>query len=245
MPNGGRLAISTALLEVDHQEHVRGLGLEPGPFVQLVVADTGCGMSPQLQARIFEPFFTTKPVGEGTGLGLATVYGIVTQARGAVTVESEEGVGTSFSVLLPIAVARGTSDTHDDIDVEARGAETILFVEDEPGLRALGERLLQHQGYTVLVAGSAEDALRLLEGDPRSIDLLVTDIVMPGLSGRALAAEVRAVQPAVRVLFTSGYPRRGMEITSGFNGSEPVAFLPKPYSREALLRAVRQVLKHA
>lgn len=124
------------------------------------------------------------------------------------------------------------------------GFETILFVEDDDGVRRLGERLLVEQGYSVIAAASAEDALRMLDLDPRPIDLLVTDIVMPGLSGRALAAEVRSRLPAVKLLFTSGYPKRGLEITNGWAAGEVPAFLPKPYSREALLRTVREVLSH-
>ena len=200
MPEGGTLTIETANVELDEHYAKTHLAVKPGPYVVLTVTDTGTGMTPQVQARLFEPFFTTKEVGKGTGLGLATVHGIVTRSGGSVNVYSEVGRGTSFKVYFPRAdAAEMVVDAPPPVARPRAGAETVLVVEDAEGLRELARRLLERQGYTVLVAANADEALQLFERNP-SIDVLLTDVVMPGASGPELTRQLVERRPALKVI---------------------------------------------
>jgi two-component system cell cycle sensor histidine kinase/response regulator CckA len=206
----------------------------------LAVSDTGCGMTPEVQARIFEPFFTTKGVGKGTGLGLATVYGIVQQSGGLVEVHSEVGTGTAFKIYLPRVEEQITSGKSQELISAPRGTETILLVEDDESVRALSRRILQSSGFTVLEAGHGEEAIRVCERHQGHIHLLVSDVVMPGLGGRQLAERLLTLRPELKVLYLSGYTddavmRHGVL-------EEQVHFLQKPFSTAALARKVREVL---
>ena len=196
MPNGGTLTIETANVELDEHYAKTHLAVKPGVYVVLAVTDTGTGMTPEVQARLFEPFFTTKEPGKGTGLGLATVYGIVTQSGGSVDVYSEVGKGTSFKVYFPRADAAEMVVERAAAGCPARaGTQTVLVVEDADGLRELAKRLLERQGYTVLVAANADEALQLFDQNP-SIDVLLTDVVMPGASGPELTRQLVERRPA-------------------------------------------------
>jgi two-component system, cell cycle sensor histidine kinase and response regulator CckA len=209
--------------------------------VTITVTDTGHGMDEETQARIFEPFFTTKEQGRGTGLGLATVYGILAQSGGGIDVSSAPGAGTTFTVCLP-RIEEGVA-AHEEpppVGRPARGSETILLVEDETAVRALFRDVLETDGYSVLAADDVEDALALCEAHDGPIDLLLTDVVMPGMSGPALAGRLLSARPALKVVFMSGYTDDAV----ARNGVlEPGAtFLQKPFSIDVLLRTVREVL---
>jgi PAS domain S-box-containing protein len=235
MPRGGRLTIETDEIDLrDGSDELR-----PGTYVRLRVADTGCGMTEEVRGRIFEPFFTTKGTGRGTGLGLATVYGIVRQASGLVSVESQVGTGSVFTILLP-AVSAPVAPVAADTRAPPRGTETILLVEDEDAVRKLAREVLQQAGYTVLEAARGAEALRIADTHEGSIDLLLTDVVMPGLGGRDLADAVRARRPPIKVLYMSGFTddavvRHGVSVAAD-------ALLQKPFSPLALTRKVRSVL---
>ncbi len=214
--------------------------MKSGPYVTLTMTDTGTGMTPQVRARLFEPFFTTKELGKGTGLGLATVDGIITQSGGSVSVESELGKGTSFTVHFPRAGAVEIAvNAPPRAPQRLDGAETVLVVDDAQGLRELTRRLLERQGYTVLVAASAEEALRLFDGeDP--IDVLLTDVVMPGISGPELTGQLVGRRPALKVIYMSGYTEDAIVQHGVLNPG--IAFLHKPFTSEALGRKIREVL---
>jgi CheY-like chemotaxis protein len=181
--------------------------LSPGKYVMLAVTDNGCGMDAETQTHIFEPFFTTKEKGKGTGLGLATVYGIVKQSGGYVWVYSEPGRGTSFKIYLPMVenVEEPGRDNRSDLQPSRRGTETILLVEDEKGVRELAREYLEMSGYTVIEAEDGHTALELAAMHSGTIHLLMTDVVMPGISGRELADRVKRIRPKIRVLYMSGY----------------------------------------
>jgi PAS domain S-box-containing protein len=243
MPGGGRLTIATANVELDEARAAGRPGVQPGPYVMLSVSDTGGGMDAETLSHLFEPFFTTKEPGRGTGLGLATAYGIVKQSDGHIWVMSEPGHGTSVTIYLPRveglverapALAGG--------DALPGGSETILLVEDEDSLRELAHEILGGLGYTVLEAGTGRAALEVAERHPGPIDLLLTDVIMPGMSGRELAAELLSSRPGARALYMSGYTDDA--IIHGV--LEPgLAFLQKPFPLEALARKVREVLDQA
>ncbi len=241
MPNGGTVTVATRNVDIGDGYSVRGAGPKPGPYVQLAVSDNGIGMDQETQARIFEPFFTTKPEGQGTGLGLATVYGIVQQNGGHISVYSEPGRGTTFRILLP----RYQALPGDEVERPAApppsaGWESVLVVEDDPAVRALTRRVLQDRGYSVLEAGDGDEALRLAQKYDGPIDLLVTDIVMPEMSGRKLAESLRTLHPAARTLFMSGFTE-GDVLQQGL--VEPgAAFIEKPFSPEKLAERVREAL---
>jgi signal transduction histidine kinase/CheY-like chemotaxis protein len=240
MPRGGTVTIETATIELDENYAKTHLSAKPGPYVLLTVSDTGTGMTPQVQSRLFEPFFTTKEIGKGTGLGLATVHGIVTRSGGSINVYSEVGRGTSIRVYFPRtdAVEMGVEELS-PLSRLADRTPTVLVVEDEPGLRGLARRLLQQQGYTVLVAANAEEAARLFEENP-SIDVLLTDVVMPGGSGPQLAARLADRQPELKVVYMSGYTQEAI-VHHGI--VDPgIAFLHKPFTSESLARKIREVL---
>ncbi|OWK34144.1 sensory box histidine kinase/response regulator [Fimbriiglobus ruber] len=244
MPRGGVLTIETRNVELDDAYARAHPDARPGPYVLLGVSDTGCGMSPEVRARIFEPFFTTKGAGKGTGLGLATVYGIVQQSGGHIMVDSEVGVGSTFKVYLPrVNLVAENTKAHPGAGTPPRGTETVLIAEDDDGVRALIVRVLAHNGYTVLEAADGDEAVRLSSAHVGSIHLLVTDVVMPGAGGRSVAEQVAERHPESRVLFVSGYTDDAV-IRHGVL-REGVNFLQKPYSPVALMFKVREVLDGA
>ena len=205
-----------------------------------MVTDTGLGMSPEVRARVFEPFFTTKEVGRGTWLGLATVYGIVKQSSGYISVYSEPGRGTTFKIYLPRAQDGAPAAPVSESRAHEGGTETILLVEDETDVRALAREFLGSRGYRVLEAQDGREALRISSSHAGEIDLLVTDVVMPGMSGRELAEQLAELRPQMKVLYVSGYTAEAI----GHHGilDPGTEFLQKPFSREALARKLREVL---
>jgi CheY-like chemotaxis protein len=240
MPTGGRLTVETRNVVLD-EEYVRARpGARTGPHVLLSVSDTGCGMTEEVKARAFEPFFTTKQPGKGTGLGLATVYGIVKQSGGHVGVYSEKGRGSTFKVYLPRAAGQPSSGRSSLGLPMPRGSETLLLVEDDGAIRALAERVLLGCGYAVLCAPDGAAALDVAAGHGGAIDLLLTDVVMPRLGGGELVRRLAAVRPGLKVLFLSGYADDAV-VRHGVL-REGVPFLHKPFSAAALTRKVREVL---
>ena len=237
MPTGGVLTITTA--RAGESAGQRRGGEAGGDYVELEVSDTGVGMDAQTQAHLFEPFFTTKQPGTGTGLGLATVHGIVEQSGGFISVRSEPHRGTSFKVFLPRQPG-SPSVTAGAGGRVAGGDETILIVEDDAMIRMLTQRVLTKWGYTVLVAANGVDAVDLAADDGRAIDLLLTDVVMPGRGGKALAEEIRRRHTTVRVLYMSGYPDDAIAHQGVLDPATP--FLPKPFTPDVLLAAVRSAL---
>jgi PAS domain S-box-containing protein len=241
MPEGGTLIVETANVEVDAEYAALRLGLEPGRYVALSVSDTGHGMDAETKAHVFEPFFTTKQETKGTGLGLSIVYGIVKQCGGHIWVYSEVGKGTTFRILLPRA-EEAPPPRPDVVPVEStRGSATVLLVEDEAEVRRLTRRMLEDAGYAVLEAGSGPEALALEERHVGPIHLLLTDVVMPLMTGPALAERVVVARPATRVLFMSGYTKDATLHNKTLG--EKVAFLGKPFTSDDLLRAVRAALE--
>jgi two-component system cell cycle sensor histidine kinase/response regulator CckA len=240
MPNGGKLIIETANVTLPAGTVSQGVSVPPGRYVMLAVSDTGSGMSTETQGRIFEPFFTTKPVGEGTGLGLATVGGIVEQSGGHIFVDSEMGRGTNFKVYLPRVdeVAELAAPQKDS--TELQGSETILLVEDDLTLRGLVQESLQTMDYNVLVAGSGEEALRVLERHPAAIDLLMTDVIMPQMSGPELAQVVSTLRPGMKVLYMSGYTDDKLRDVP--HAGAEVAWIQKPFQLQDLAQKLREVL---
>jgi two-component system cell cycle sensor histidine kinase/response regulator CckA len=242
MPNGGRIEIAAENVTVDTRSPASANGdLPAGDYVLLSVSDTGEGIPPDVRDRIFEPFFTTKRVGQGTGLGLSTVFGIVKQSGGQISVASEVGKGTVFTIHLPRA-ADGSAEPSVAPAANQRvgGSETILVTEDEGAVRALTQRMLTALGYTVLTASNAEEATLLVAQHPGRIDLLLTDVVMPGLSGPKLADEIRTAHPEIRTLYMSGYTDD--EIDRGGRLDERAVLLEKPFTGERLALAVRAAL---
>jgi CheY-like chemotaxis protein len=241
MPDGGRLTIETRTAELDEAYIDEHFPTAAGSYVLLAVTDTGTGMDAETKSHVFEPFFTTKAVGEGTGLGLATVYGIVKQSGGYVWVYSEPGQGTSFKIYLPrVTETPQAAPPPRGAPTSIRGSETILLAEDDDMVRTLTRRLLVANGHVVLVAAHGEEALQLARRHAGKIQLLITDVVMPGMSGRALADQIVAMLPAIKVLYLSGYTDDAI-VRHGV--LEPgVAFLQKPFAAEALVRKVREVL---
>ena len=240
MPRGGTLSITTENVEIDETFSGRHMGAEPGSYVLLAVNDTGRGMDRETLARAFEPFFTTKPVGEGTGLGLATVYGIVQQTGGHIWAYSEPGHGSSFKVYLPRVWEDVPVREEEPAQPATGGSETILLVEDEEIVRSLVREMLETVGYRVLEAPDGPAALELAAECGEPIDALVSDVVMPGLSGQELAAQLTAERPSLGVLFTSGYNEEA--ITNHGVLSPGSAFLEKPFSAEQLAKKLRGVL---
>jgi two-component system, cell cycle sensor histidine kinase and response regulator CckA len=247
MPEGGTLTIQLENVEVSGAWAHERLRIEPGAYVLVSVSDTGEGMDAVTQASIFEPFFTTKSPGQGTGLGLATVYSIVQQAGGAIYVYSEPGRGSNFKVYLPrvdapAAVPAGRQPSAAPM-TDPAGRLTILLVEDEPAVRAFSAQVLEDAGYRVLQAGNGEEALAITTGREEPIALLITDVVMPGINGRILAERLRALRPDLPVLYMSGYTD-DMIVRTGVV-AEGAAFLQKPFSPQGLLNRVRSALAHA
>lgn len=240
---GGLLTIETRSVLLDDDYVAEHPMVPPGDYVMMAVSDNGIGMSAVTRSRIFEPFFTTKEKTKGTGLGLSTVYGIVKQSNGFIWVYSEPEKGTTFKIYFPQAV--GTLPGHDTEDEPQRapdGAETVLLAEDEESVRALAARILRQQGYTVLEAQDGEAAIEIAREFAGDIDLVVTDVVMPGISGRTLVSRLEETRPGIRSLFISGYTDSAI-VHHGLLDSD-VAFLQKPFTMESLLRKVREVLPH-
>jgi two-component system cell cycle sensor histidine kinase/response regulator CckA len=241
MPNGGWLTLATGNVTLDEAYARTHAEVEPGPYVMLSVSDTGHGMTAEVQAHIFEPFFTTKEVGKGTGLGLATVYGIAKQSGGHITVHSEPGHGAAFKLYLPrVEEAPGTAEPARPTEITRRGSETVLLVEDDEPLRTLAREILSLQGYTVLDAISPSEALRLADVHPGPIHLLLTDVVMPQMNGRQVADRLLAARPGLKVLFMSGYADAAI-VEHGV--LEPgTHFLQKPFTPDGLSRKIREAL---
>jgi CheY-like chemotaxis protein len=243
MPDGGRIIMETVNTDLDEGYAAQHAGVQAGPYVLLSITDTGAGMTPQVMQHIFEPFFTTKDLGVGTGLGLSTVYGIVKQAGGWIWVYSEPGKGSTFKVYLPRA---GGAPEPLAAPVSAaqtlRGTETVLVVEDQPEVRKLTLAMLETQGYRLLQAASGSEALSLCERYPEPIHLLITDVVMPGMTGRELAMRLLTLRPSLKTLYTSGYTANAIAHEGVLDPG--VAYLPKPFSPAQLAAKVREVLSY-
>ena len=240
MPEGGRLTIATANRRVDEAESRSGLGVDPGGYVTLSVEDTGVGMTPEVQSRIFDPFFTTKNHSEGTGLGLTTVYGIVQQSEGQLTVSSAKTEGSSFTIYFPAVEGRVAKPGPVDVPHDVTGNETVLLVEDEEVVRNLTRRILKQRGFHVLEAADGHEALRISAAHVGDIDLLLSDIVMPQMNGQVLARELRKTYPDIKVVFMSGY-------AGDFAVKDPffdptLNFLQKPFTPSALVHKIRALL---
>jgi nitrogen-specific signal transduction histidine kinase len=240
MPNGGKLTIETANIELDEIYARNHIAVTPGRYVMFAVSDTGVGMTPEVRERVFEPFFTTKEKGKGTGLGLSTVYGIVKQSEGNIWVYSEPGKGTTFKIYLPRADEPLEELKKVEIKEIPHGSETILVVEDEEEVRKLTVAVLKKYGYTVLEAPQGLDAFLICEEHKGLIHLLVTDVVMPKMSGRELADRVATIRPEIKVLYMSGYT----DNTISHHGilEEGIDYIQKPFTVEGMARKIREVL---
>src|SRR5256885_2026342 len=241
MPSGGRLSIEISEVTLDQEYCSRNPDAHAGSYARIAIGDTGCGMAPDVQARLFEPFFTTKEAGKGTGLGLATVYGILKQSGGHITVYSEVGQGTTFKVHLPLSSE--AASPHDAPVLNSAvptGCETILLVEDEESMRQLASEYLSGKGYRVLIAADPDSAVTLASEHLGLIDMLLTDVILPGMSGVKLAESLASAHPNMRVLYVSGYTADAI-VHHGGQGPN-FAFLSKPFSLSALARKIRSVL---
>jgi signal transduction histidine kinase/CheY-like chemotaxis protein len=242
MPKGGQLRIQLASATFDENDPKRPVAAAPGRYVRLSMTDTGCGMSPEIVSHIFEPFFTTKEIGRGTGLGLSTVYGIVDEAGGAIEVDTTVGRGTTFHIYLPETSAMPESGRVDaTATAPAASSETVLLVEDEAMVAKLVAGALEKAGYTVLRAANAQEALVVVHSCTAPIDLLLTDVVMPGMNGRELADEVVTLRPDIRVLYMSGYTDDALLVRGVKTNS--ASFIQKPFSMPELTVKIREVLR--
>jgi CheY-like chemotaxis protein len=241
MPGGGSLTIETANVRLDRAHVETHPGASVGPHVSIAITDTGKGMPEHVRSHLFEPFFTTKGPGKGTGLGLATVYGIVQQSGGSIVVDTAVGQGTTFTIYIPRTEQAGADSLAPaKTGPVTGGTETILLAEDEPGVRAMIRATLERHGYTVLEASSGADALSIMGLHPGTIDLLFTDVVMPGMNGRELARRVVDERPGTRVLFATGFGGDAIIRHGVIDAS--LDLIEKPFSPPALLRKVREVL---
>ena len=235
----GQLDILLEEVAVARDSREYRLGLKPGPYLKLVVSDTGAGISPEVQDRIFDPFFTTKEIGEGTGLGLAVVHGLVAELGGAIFVDSQPGQGASFSLYFP-AIERIKAPAEKPLDAIPRGRESILFVDDEDYLTVLGKQMLTSLGYSVTTATGSGEALRLFEAEPARFDLVITDRTMPRMNGEELARKIIALRPDIPVILCTGFsarPDEKVELKKIFR-----AFLLKPFLRRDMAETIRLVL---
>jgi CheY-like chemotaxis protein len=240
MPEGGKLLIETADVELTSDYTGRHIGVEAGNYTMLAITDTGSGMDETIKTHLFEPFFTTKEQGKGTGLGLSIVYGIVKQSGGEILVYSEPDRGTVFKIYLPVAThAPQELESREEAEAAAPAAETVLLVEDDQQVRQLTRTMLTARGYRVVEAASSAEALKLI-ADPGEIHLLLTDMVMPGMTGADLARQIKQTRPRIRVLYMSGYTEIGV-IDRGLINSE-TQFLRKPFTAGALHRKIREVM---
>ena len=240
MPAGGTLAVTTATENIDLVHAASRVGLRPGRYACMKISDTGVGMTREVLDHAFEPFFSTRAKGEGTGLGLATVYGIITQAQGYVQVYSEPGIGTTFTVLLP---ATGQDAVAEPAPEHASGSgvgETVLVVEDEPALREVTRRILSRNGYQVITAANGHEAIEVAANQAGRIDVVLTDVVMPQMLGKEAAERIRRLRPGVKVLFMSGYTQ-GVLDTQGVVAAG-VNLIEKPFTEKSLLTKLRQVI---
>ena len=244
MPESGRLTIETGGVLLDESYARTHLGVRAGPHVTVTISDTGPGVDEETRAHVFEPFFTTKPRGKGAGLGLSTVYGIVTQSGGTITAESEPGRGTTFRIYLPeVTTPADAAPPPESVGARPRGTETILVVDDEDSVRQLACQILRKSGYTVIEASGGTSALRECRDSGDEVDLLLTDVVMPGMNGRELANAASALCPTLKVLYMSGFADHAI-VHDGI--LDPgIAFLPKPLTVDTLTRSVRAVLDGA
>ncbi|OFW60995.1 MAG: hypothetical protein A2133_04260 [Actinobacteria bacterium RBG_16_64_13] len=240
MPRGGSLAIAVSPVEIDDSYGESHAGVEPGPYVMLSVSDTGSGMDAETKRRIFEPFYTTKGEGRGTGLGLSTVYGIVHQSGGSIWVYSEPGNGTTFRVYLPQAEGEPEPVAPPEVGAAGGKGQLILIVEDEPSLRSLASLMIERLEYRAVEAANGGEALILVEEEGLRPDLLLTDVIMPGMSGSVLVERLRKTLPDLRVIFMSGYPDSAMA-NHGIIDSD-ISFLQKPFSMSGLAAKVRATL---
>lgn len=240
MPKGGKLFIRTEDVELREEYVKEHAGTAPGRYVALSMSDTGTGMTREVQERIFEPFFTTKEMGKGTGLGLATAYGIVKQHNGSIYVYSEQGKGTTFKVYLPAADREAQAAGKKPSPALPGGSETILVVDDEPIIRSLVGEVLQPLGYRVLQASNSAEALTMCRVHDKPIDLLLTDVIMPGMSGKDLADAICAMRPSIRVIYMSGYPHESIVPHGILN--QGVILLQEPLTGAALAGKVRETL---
>ena len=246
MPSGGTVAIKTINETIKQSSALGTAIMPPGDYVHIEVSDTGTGMSKEIQSKIFDPFFTTKPVGQGTGLGLATVYGIVKQSGGFITVDSEVGNGTSFHIYLPRLRVDAATALVEAAPVQARdvtGQDTILLVEDEEAVRSFAARALRMRGYNVLEASGGEEALEIVKSEAHTIHLIITDVVMPSLDGPTMVRHVKQLKPDLRVIFMSGYAEEAFRRND--QSSEDIHFLPKPFGLKQLAAKVKAVLSAA
>ena len=244
MPSGGTVTIATHNRKVSSASALGTAIMPAGDYVEIEVADTGVGMSKEIQSKIFDPFFTTKPVGQGTGLGLATVYGIVKQTGGFITVDSEMGRGTAFKIYLPrmrvdanapVAEIAAPSAPRD-----VTGQDTILLVEDEEAVRSFAARALRMRGYNVLEASGGEEALEIVKAGNVDIHLVITDVVMPNMDGPTMVRHVKELKPDLPVIFMSGYAEEAFRRND--QSSEDIHFLPKPFGLKQLAAKVKDVL---
>jgi two-component system cell cycle sensor histidine kinase/response regulator CckA len=244
MPGGGRLLIETSNAELDSTYTDRHPVVRQGRYVLLAVSDSGTGMSAETQARIFEPFFTTKAQGKGTGLGLATVYGVVKQSGGFIWVYSELEKGTCFKIYLPRVdeQVERVNPVH-AVSEAPKGTATILLTEDEQDVREVAREFLESGGYAVMEARDGEEALGLVQKHEGAINLLVTDMIMPGMTGRELAARLKEQRPGLRILYMSGYSEQAA--SESLQSDPSMRLLTKPFSRLAILRAVHELLNQS
>lgn len=246
MPSGGTVAIKTVNQTVAKSSALGTAIMPPGEYVHIEVSDTGTGMSQEIQSKIFDPFFTTKPVGQGTGLGLATVYGIVKQSGGFITVDSQVGQGTSFHIYLPrlrVDAVAAPVETAPAAARDVTGQDTILLVEDEEAVRSFAARALRMRGYNVLEASGGEEALEIVKSEAHTIHLIITDVVMPSMDGPTMVRHVKQLKPDLRVIFMSGYAEEAFRRND--QSSEDIHFLPKPFGLKQLAAKVKEVLSAA
>jgi CheY-like chemotaxis protein len=241
MPEGGKLTIETSNVKLDEDYAKKHMGVKPGPYVMMSISDTGTGMSPEIKEKIFEPFFTTKEMGRGTGLGLSTSYGIIKQSDGNIWVYSEPGKGTTFKIYLPRVDEPIDKLKEEPVFESLKGSETILVVEDDEVVRNLATRILKKQGYKVLEAPNGGSALIMCEDFKETINLIITDVVMPGMSGRNLVDRLREIHPEMKVLFMSGYTDNVI-VHHGILEKE-IDFIQKPFTIENLSKKVREILE--
>jgi PAS domain S-box-containing protein len=240
MPNGGKLTIETAMVRLEEAYTHTHMKVQPGEYVMIAISDTGLGMSADVKSHLFEPFFTTKEQGKGTGLGLAMVYGAISQNGGRIEVYSELGEGTTFKIYLPQAEQGDVVARIEQSQVLPHGTQTIILVEDDEDVRQLATRLLERQGYLVYAFPDGMAAVNAVIGMQMPLHLLITDVIMPGMNGRVLADRIKALRPTIKVLYTSGYTANVI-VHHGVL-KEGIEFLPKPYSIRALAQRVREVL---
>jgi two-component system, cell cycle sensor histidine kinase and response regulator CckA len=239
MPDGGSLTIETVMVEVGDASKLSST-LKPGPRVCLRVSDTGSGMDKETQGRIFEPFFTTKPEGQGTGLGLSTVYGIVEQSGGSISVSSRPGAGTVFEILLPVVKPAELPGQRSLTETVLGGSETVLLIEDDGAVRRFLRQVLEGAGYRLLQAANGMEALTLVGSYVGRVDLLVTDLRMPGIGGLEVARRLRQERPGLAVIYMSGYAN-GAEVEEA-QAERGTELIPKPFPPDVLLKCARRIL---